>query len=109
MCAGQLLERNHEVSHGVAEENSPRRKPWEHRKRVISPGRGDRILVSRWTFFRRYAAPSLRLSNPRLKPWATLCRCSAAICRHFQKLICVQWQAAHVSMQDEARGESLGC
>ena len=36
--AKQLLERNHGLSHGVAEDNRPRRKPGEQRKRVISPG-----------------------------------------------------------------------
>jgi len=30
-------------------------------------------------FFRRYAALNLQYSNPRLKPWATFGRCSAAI------------------------------
>jgi len=30
-------------------------------------------------FFRRHAARNLQHSDPRLTPWATLCRCSAAI------------------------------
>jgi hypothetical protein len=40
--ANQLLEMNHEAGHGVAEENNPRRKPWEPGKKAISPGRGDK-------------------------------------------------------------------
>jgi len=77
--ANQLLVMNQEVSHGVAEGNSPRRQPWEPGEKAISPGRGGRIPLSRRTFFRRYAARNLQHSTPRLTPWATLCRCSAAI------------------------------
>lgn len=39
----------------------------------------DGIPFSKQAFFRRYAARNLQPSNPRLTPWATLCRCSAAI------------------------------
>ena len=33
---------NSRLSHGVAEDNSPRREPWEPAGRFASPGRGDR-------------------------------------------------------------------
>ena len=45
----------------------------------------DGIPFSKQAFFRRYAARNLQHSTPRLTPWATLCRCSAAVWGRFQK------------------------
>jgi len=43
-------------------------------------------MVSRLeVFFRRYAAPNLNRLNPRLTPWATILRRSAAPCRCFRR------------------------
>jgi len=50
------MQMNPAASHGVAEEGSPRREPWELDDKAISPGRGDRIPLSYWAFFRRDAA-----------------------------------------------------
>jgi hypothetical protein len=45
----------------------------------FSQGGKNGIPLSKPAFFRRYAARNLQPSNPRLTPWATLCRCSEAI------------------------------
>jgi hypothetical protein len=76
--ANQLLEMNHETSHGVAEDNSPWRQPWEPDEKAISPGRGDRNLLSNRVFFRRYAARNLQL-----KPTADAVGCSLSLLRSY--------------------------
>ncbi len=64
------------LSHGVASESSPRREPWEVTRWWRSPGRGDRTKSGN-----SFAAPRLlpcSADPPRLAPWATFWRCSAA-------------------------------
>src|SRR5438046_8210231 len=57
--ANPLFKLEHGPSHGVAEDDSPRRKPWEQGETAISPVRGDRILLLHRAFFRRCAALNL--------------------------------------------------
>src|SRR6266516_3118714 len=64
------------LSHGVASESNPRREPWDVAQWMRSPGRGDRNKAGT-----SFAAPRLlpfNVAPPRLAPWATFWRCSAA-------------------------------
>jgi len=81
-----ILEMNCEISRGAAKDSSPQRKLWDHDYKMASPGRGERILRYRF-FFRRSAALALLRFDPRLMPWATFCRCSAAILENLKKQI----------------------
>jgi hypothetical protein len=51
-------------SHGVAEDNSPRRKLWEQGQKATSPGGAAESLAVHSAFFRRYAAWNPQTSNP---------------------------------------------
>ncbi len=74
-----------------------------------SPGRSDKRRLSTPAFFRRQAAPKPGHSNPRLTPWATTCRCSAAICRHPQELTCATaWVRIPSGGEDFCRGPGAG-
>ena len=54
-------------------EDSPRREPWEPHAENAKPRTGRKPIV-----FRRPVARFVFLSNPRLAPWAALCRNSVA-------------------------------
>jgi len=55
-----------ESSHGVAQDNSPRRKPWDQGEKAASPGRGDRKLRFRIGFL----SPLRGLETATFKPTA---------------------------------------
>ena len=75
----QLPERARQVSHGVAEERSPRRKPWDGGQSRWQPRQGRQRRCWPQPFFRRHAALAAPDRNSRLMPWAILWRCSAAL------------------------------
>jgi len=75
------------VSHGVAEEGSPRRELWGKMRHHHKPRQGDRIPAGE-NFLSPLRGSDCQYRNPRLTPWATFHRCSAAICHRSQKLTC---------------------
>src|SRR5882762_5388981 len=65
------------VSHGVAEEGSPRREPWGKMRHHHKPRQGDRIPAGE-NFLSPLRGSDCQYRNPRLTPWATFYSCSAA-------------------------------
>ena len=73
---GSSRSKTQSLSHGVASESSPRRKPWGGGAMVTEPRQGRQKQASN-----SFAAPRLlpcSADPPRLAPWATFWRCSAA-------------------------------
>src|SRR2546426_3871602 len=75
------------VSHGVAEEGKPTARAV--RKNAPSPRApsGDRIAAEE-IFLSPLRGSDCQYRNPRLTPWATASRCSAAIFHRSQKPLC---------------------
>ena len=74
MC---FLNRIPNASTGGAKDGSPRREPWDKSWKQASPGGAkENHATNRYSV----APPGLGMLtiNPRLAPWATVCRCSAA-------------------------------
>src|SRR6266480_1382295 len=72
------------VSNGVAKEGSPRREPWGKMCHQQKPRQGDRIGAKE-NFLSPLGDSDCQNRNPRLTPWATFNRCSAAMCRRFEE------------------------
>jgi len=75
------------VGDGAAQEGSARREPWGKMPRRQEPARGDTFSRVRG-FLSPFRGSDFQYPGPRLTPWATFSRCSAAICRLFQWPIC---------------------
>jgi hypothetical protein len=76
---GYLRDSKGYKSPGGAEACGPRRQPWESRTWGFSPGRGDSLRLFVPAFLSPLRGSSASpFGNPRLTPWARICRASGA-------------------------------